>query len=363
MSEIICAIGLMSGTSLDGVDAALIYSDGESHIKTGGAIAMEYPDAFRAQLHRLVSGDAMAAADIARIERELTLYHAEAVNRLLNQESLTASEVDLLGFHGQTIAHDPAAGYTMQIGDGALLAKETGIGVICDFRSADVAMGGQGAPLVPLYHAALAKQAGLDLPAAIVNIGGVANVTYIGDNGELLAFDTGPGNALINDWVQRHFNCAYDEDGKIAASGAIDESIVQRYLAHEYFAKPAPKSLDRQDFSCEWVEGLSPEDGAATLTELTARSIAKGYERFPEPAHSAYICGGGRHNQYLMQRLSQHLKMSVHSVEGALNTDGDMLEAQAFAYLAIRSKKGLPTSLPQTTGAARAVVGGVFYPV
>lgn len=362
MTQKITAIGLMSGTSLDGIDAALIHSDGEQYVKTGEALTIAYPDALHASLHAFISGETKSAAKIAQMETELTLHHADAVKQLLEKAKLNVSDVDMIGFHGQTVAHNPAQRFTWQLGDGALLAKETGIAVVCDFRSNDVAQGGQGAPLVSLYHAALIANQAIELPIAIVNIGGVANVTYIGKESKILAFDTGPGNALINDWVQDELSLAYDTNGEIASRGKVNEAILETYLSAEYFSAPIPKSLDRQDFSSELVKGLSHEDGAATLTALTTRSIAKAEEHFPVPVSHWYICGGGRHNGEMMRRLDAQLNGDVHNAD-TLGWDSDALEAQAFAYLAIRSRKNLPLSLPQTTGVSHAAVGGVFYPV
>jgi anhydro-N-acetylmuramic acid kinase len=266
--------------------------------------------------------------------------------------------VDLIVFHGQTILHRPERRWTWQIGDGALLARLTGTDVVNDFRSADVKAGGQGAPLVPLYHAALARNSPLARPLAIVNIGGVGNVTYI-DGDTVLAFDTGPGNAPIDDWMHRHAGVAVDKDGDSARTGRIDNAALDKMLAHPFFARKPPKSLDRLDFGMDAVEALLPQDGAATLTAFTAASIAKAREHFPESPATWIVCGGGRHNKTLMEMLQARINAQVLKAEGA-RWDVDALEAEAFAYLAVRSRLGLPLSLPTTTGVAQPITGGKF---
>ncbi len=230
--------------------------------------------------------------------------------------------------------------------------------MVADFRSADVAAGGEGAPLAPLYHAALA--ASLPKPIAILNLGGVGNVTWIGEAGEILAFDTGPGNALIDDWVRRHTGAAADVDGALARAGRASAAHVARFLQHPYFTRLPPKSLDRDDFPDALPDGLSLEDGAATLTEMTAAAVATGCRHFPVPAREWLVCGGGRHNPALMAALARRLGMPVRPVE-AVGWNGDALEAQAFAYLAVRSAAGLPLSLPSTTGVPRPMPGGRLF--
>jgi anhydro-N-acetylmuramic acid kinase len=296
---------------------------------------------------------------IREAERVLTQAHAQAVTALLDKAGLAADHVSLIGFHGQTILHRPHLHWTWQIGDGALLARLTGIDVINDFRSTDVKAGGQGAPLMPLYHAALVRKSGLAEPLVVVNIGGVAQVTYIkGD--AVLAFDTGPGNAPIDDWMQRHSGKPVDEDGAFAATGKVDDGAMAKMLDHSYFDRAPPKSLDRMDFGMEAVEALSPADGAATLTAFTAASLARGRQHFSEPAATWIVSGGGRHNTTLMAMLKARVNAPVLKAEDA-GWDGDALEAQGFAYLAVRSKKGLPLSLPTTTGVKQPMTGGKFW--
>ena len=349
---ILRVIGLMSGTSLDGVDAAYLETDGVDRIVFGPALTMPYPPAFRSRLRGVLGG--AAAAAVAAVERELTDYHLAAVTRLRDEGGL--DEIDLIGFHGHTILHQPDQGRTWQIGDGGHLATQSGIPVICDFRSGDVAAGGQGAPFVPAYHRALAGK--LPRPLAILNIGGVANVTWIGAGADdILSFDTGPGNAPIDDWILRYTGAAMDRDGAAARAGTVDRDFVNRFRADPYFAAPVPKSLDRDHFRA-WVPAhLNLQDGAATLTECVAVSIALAAARFPAPAETWLVTGGGRHNPVLMKAIEFALGLPVRPVE-SVGWDGDALEAQAFAYLAVRSLKGLPLSFPGTTGVPHPLSGG-----
>jgi anhydro-N-acetylmuramic acid kinase len=346
------AIGLMSGTSLDGIDVAMIETDGRDRVIPGAALIFPYPPHFRERLRSVLGG----VGPVADVEEELTRLHAEAVENFLLQNPGNAAEV--VGFHGHTIVHRPAQRRTWQIGDGALLARRLELDVVADFRSADVAAGGEGAPLAPLFHAALA--AGLPKPIAILNIGGVANVTWIGEATQLLAFDTGPGNALLDDWVRRHTGVAVDLDGALARAGRVSAPHVERFLASRFFGRPPPKSLDRDDFGQALPTGLSLEDGAATLTEMTATAVALATRHFPAPAGQWLVTGGGRHNPALMEALGRHLEVSVKPVE-AVDWHGDALEAQAFAYLAVRSVLGLPLSLPSITGVSQPCSGGHLF--
>jgi anhydro-N-acetylmuramic acid kinase len=354
MTQLLRVIGLMSGTSLDGIDAALIESDGETQVQAGPWLTRAYDRDLRDAL-RAVLGGKGATADV---ERRLTEAHAAAVALLIDRHEIGA--VDLIGFHGHTILHLPQQGRTWQLGDAALLAALTRTDVVGDFRSADVAAGGEGAPFVPLYHAALAGE--LERPLAVVNIGGVANVTWIGAGDDaILAFDTGPGNALIDDWALATTGQPSDLDGTLAAAGQVDQALIARFLAHPYFARTPPKSLDRDEFAGFMPAGATPADGAATLTAMTAQSVALAARHFPAPARRWLVTGGGRHNPTLMAMLARALGVAVAPVE-AVGWDGDALEAQAFAYLAIRSRKNLPLSLPGTTGVRVPVTGGRFFP-
>lgn len=368
MAEVQKVIGLMSGTSLDGVDAALLETDGEEIAIPGPALGVPYDPETRAMLREALEEAKGVAAggpvpySIRDAEQRLTEAHADAVKALLAKAGLRAQDVSLAGFHGQTILHRPAQRWTWQIGDGALLAKLTGIDVVNDFRSADVKAGGQGAPLVPLYHAVLARNAKkmkLEPPLVFVNIGGVANVTYI--NGEeVLAFDTGPGNAPIDDWAMNHTKKPVDEGGALARQGRVNDQALAEMLDNEFFEKVPPKSLDRLDFGIDAVNGLSPEDGAATLTAFTAASIARAREHFADMPTTWIVMGGGRHNPVLMGELRSRVNAPVMVAEDA-GWNGDFIEAEAFAYLAARSVKGLPLSLPTTTGVSRPITGGKLH--
>lgn len=361
------ALGLMSGTSRDGIDAALIRTDGRMGVAAGPSSSLPYDQAFRGRLAAVCGGD---ASFLGEVERELTLRHADAVHELLEAHSISPREVGVIGFHGHTVKHAPERGHTRQIGDGDLLSERTGIDVVTDFRGRDVAAGGEGAPLAPLYH--LARAAGLARPLAVLNIGGVANVTWIGDGGPasigdeaidrniLLAFDAGPGNALLDDWVLHKTGQPYDRDGALAAGGRIDRAIVEAFLTDPYFARPPPKSLDRDAFACAALAGLSPADGAATLSALTAAAIARAREHFPAPPRRWLVCGGGRRNPVLMAMIAARLDEPLEPVE-AVGWNGDALEAEAFAYLAVRALKGLALSLPTTTGVSAPTSGGRLH--
>ena len=353
----VLSLGLMSGTSLDGVDAALLRTDGETAGSAGEALTMPYPDELRRAIRAVLGGH----GPVEEVERDLTLFHAKVAESLL--EKAGRPEVAVVGFHGHTILHQPDKRRTWQIGDGPLLAERLGIPVVNDFRSADVAAGGHGAPLMPAFHAALAT--GAERPLAVLNIGGVANVTWIGADGGMLAFDTGPGNALVDDWILHHTGDLYDKDGAIAAQGQADLDAVGRFLAHPYFAKKPPKSLDRDDFRI-WadslVAGKNIADGAATLAAFTVAAVAAAREWLPQAPGTWLVCGGGRHNATLMTGLRQSLRATVEAVE-ARGWDGDALEAQGFAYLAVRSLLKLPLSWPGTTGVPEPLAGGrVHHP-
>ena len=341
-------IGLMSGTSMDGVDAALLETDGEDAVRPLGFVSLPYRETEQAAIRAaLGAGD----GEKVRIARTVvTEAHIRAVFRLL--EKTGARRVTAIGFHGHTLDHRPQDRFTLQVGDAARLARETGIPVVADFRSADVAAGGQGAPLAPVYHRA--RLAGEPRPIAVLNIGGVANVTWIGRDGAMLAFDTGPGNALIDDWCRRHTGEPMDRDGRLAAQGRVDEEALERLLDNPYFAARPPKSLDRQSFSSAPVAALSPADGAATLTAFTAAAVARA--PLPEPPRRWIVSGGGRRNPVLMAALPGPAEPAE-----ALGWDGDALEAEAFAYLAARKLRNLPASFPGTTGCPAPMTAGRLF--
>jgi anhydro-N-acetylmuramic acid kinase len=351
------ALGLMSGTSVDGIDLALIESDGERVFSFGPTLTVGYPDAVRRTI-RAAFGAEHPDERTAAAEQAVTEAHVEAVRRWSAEHGVELSAVDVIGFHGQTITHRPEKRFTWQIGDGERLAKALGVKVVNDLRMADVAAGGQGAPLVPIYHAALAHD--LPRPLAVVNVGGVANVTWIGADGALLAFDTGPGNAPIDDWCARRAGLRFDTDGAIAASGKVDRARLERFSEHRYFARKPPKSLDRGDFNDGWAEGLSVADGAATLTRGTARAIALGARHFPLPATQWVIAGGGARNLTLLAAIAEETRGKVVTA-ASLGWDSDALEAQAFAFLAVRSLRKLPLTFPTTTGAPHPLTGGRLH--
>jgi anhydro-N-acetylmuramic acid kinase len=346
-------IGLMSGTSLDGVDAAWLDTDGLTVTAFGPTLTVPYDTALRGDLRAILDLAPTLALDDTRLSsvtERLTDYHVRAVEAL-------GCSADVIGFHGQTILHQPHLRRTWQIGDADTLAQRLGVAVAYDFRSADVAAGGQGAPFVPVYHGALA--ADLPKPLAVLNIGGVANVTWIADDGTLLAFDTGPGNGPLDDWVFRHTGQAFDRDGTLARSGCVDPDVLARLVAHSYFGLPGPKSLDRLDFGKALAEsglsGLSAADGAATLARFTVESIVTA--GFPEAPKHWLVCGGGRLNPVLMDGLRESLGVAVEPVE-SVGWDGDALEAQCFGFLAARVLAGLPLSYPSTTGVPVPMPGG-----
>ena len=359
MADLVAALGLMSGTSLDGIDVAMIRTDGDTRVEFGPAHTVPYDSALRESL-RVLLGRRDADVGLRKIEEQFTDAHGDAIDKLLQKDISSHSEVKIIGFHGQTLSHRPEEGWTWQIGDGQRLANRQGIPVVHDFRRADVANGGQGAPFVPLYHQALAAKLP-ERPLAILNIGGVANVTWIGRGPhDILAFDTGPGNAPIDDWVLHRMGIARDEGGALAGAGKADRSRVEAMLRQDFFERNPPKSLDRQDFLSSMADGLSAEDGAATLVAMTVGAVARAREHMPEMPQRWLVTGGGRHNATMMWRLREALGVPVDQVE-AVGWRGDALEAEAFAFLAVRSLKGLPLSLPSTTGCRTPTTGGVLW--
>ena len=351
------ALGAMSGTSLDGVDAAMVLTDGHRVLDFGPTAYRPYSEAERAVL-RAALGLWPGDQGVAEAAEVVEAAHAEVLARFQGAE--------IVGFHGQTLAHDPGGRGTHQAGDGDLLARVLGLPVVWDFRSADVRMGGQGAPLVPFFHFALARRLGADRPMAFLNLGGVGNLTWIDPRhgapdapGACLAFDTGPANAPIDDLMRARRGAARDEGGALAASGRVDEAVVEGFLAHPFFLKMPPKSLDRNAFPMllQAVGRLDDADAAATLAACATAAVARGTEHFPLPAERVLVTGGGRMNAAIMAGLAWRLGTMGPPVEAA-GLDGDMLEAQAFAHLAVRVAMGLPTSAPGTTGVGAAIGGG-----
>jgi len=360
----VLAVGLMSGTSLDGIDAALIETDGRDLIRPIAFRGEPYSEQARGML-REVTALALSfdkprpSPPIVAAEEMLTRAHILAVRKLLSEAGLSPSDIAVIGFHGQTVAHRPQAGWTWQIGDGAAMAAALGVPVINDLRTADVAAGGQGAPLLPVYHRALT--AALPRPIAVLNLGGVANVTWIGDGDHIVAFDTGPANGLIDDWMAAETGEAYDAGGAFAATGAVDRQVLAAMLDNPWFDAPPPKSLDRSDFTTAAAQGLAPADGAATLTAFTAETVARGLRLLPEPPRRLIVAGGGRHNATLMRMLGEACGVKAEPIE-ALGWNGDATEAEGFAYMAVRALEGLPISFPGTTGVPVPMSGGVLNP-
>lgn len=358
-------IGLMSGTSMDGVDIALIETDGEKAVSFGATGFTPYDDADRALLRSALAeaagleGRDSRPGAVAKAEAMVTGRHAEAIETFLRDNGLKASDIDLVGFHGQTVLHRPKQRLTIQIGDGAALARRLGIAVVYDFRSADVAAGGEGAPIVPVFHRALVEASGMPGPLALLNIGGVANVTYVDDGCDPVACDTGPGNALLDDLMLARAGQPMDRHGHTAARGKVDEVALAALLDDPYFDLPPPKSLDRNAFSAKAVGHLALEDAAATLTAFTAASVNRLFDRLPKPPRSLIVCGGGASNPILVRELVNRLPCKVTTAD-VCGWSADSMEAQAFAYLAARAARGLPFTFPTTTGAPGPMTGGII---
>jgi len=364
------AIGLMSGTSMDGIDVAMIETDGETVSRFGPSALHPYRENERKTLRAAVEA-ARALGErtgrpgvIGEAERMVTTLHAAAVNTFLDANRIARASIDVIGFHGQTVLHRPEQRLTVQIGDGQGLADETAIPVVYDLRAADVACGGQGAPLVPVYHRALAAMLNRPHPIAMLNIGGVANVSFINGLPDPYACDTGPGNALIDDFIRARTGRDCDENGDIAMLGRVDEAAVARVLQHAFFALKPPKSLDRNAFR-EWVAdraGLADktiEDGAATLSAITAATVATIVPHLPEVPQSWIVCGGGAFNPVIMRMLSERLAPARVETAQEAGFDANAIEAQAFAFMAVRSLRGLPITFPTTTGVSQPTTGGV----
>ncbi len=354
------AIGVISGTSMDGIDVSIVETDGDTLVRPGSGNTFSYPADLRKTLQGLIAEPARAQSEpLEDLERAVTQAHVGAIRRFMQEAGIAAKDVSLIGFHGQTVYHRPEVRFTRQLGIGAMVARELGIDTVDRFRHADVASGGEGAPFVPLYHRALASS--LDQPIMILNLGGVGNVTYI-DGDTVIAFDTGPASALLDDFILRRRGLSYDENGQLAASGKADRALVDTFMQNPFFDRPAPKSLDRQDFHAraKSVEALSDEDGAATLAEFTIESVIASLKHVPSKPQRWLVTGGGRRNAHFMRRLHEQLGVAVDPVE-AVGWNGDFLEAQAFGYLAVRSTLGLPLSLPTTTGVPHPMPGGELH--
>lgn len=353
---------------MDGIDVAMIRTDGENIVEAMAFEAVDYDSSQRALLSEAMSLStglqerSSRPGKLSEIEHDITRWHADAIDWFCKKHAVGRSSEIVVGFHGQTVLHRPEAGLTVQLGDGQLLANSTGLKVVADMRANDMVHGGQGAPLACAYHAAMAAHVP-GRPTAFVNIGGVGNITLVDEEGDLLAFDTGPGNALMDDWCLQHTGKPVDVDGALARSGTVDEGVLAELRRHEYFLDAPPKSLDRAGFTLDAVKDLKPADGAATLVMFTAHTIADAANWCGSPPAYWVICGGGRKNRFLMECLASLINAPVVPAE-AIHTDGDAVEAEAWAYLAVRSVRGLPLTWPGTTGTSEPVSGGrVFDPV
>lgn len=368
---VLTAIGLMSGTSLDGIDLAILKTDGEDVIEPGPAHFVPYSRDLKIFIRRAIKAALEGrdgAADIGKASGEVTEAHAVAVAELLDKAGLKRTAIDVIGFHGQTILHRPkrsaeTAGRTWQIGDGKTLAEETRIDVVSDFRAADIAEGGEGAPFSPVYHVALIRAAEPEGAVGVINLGGVANITYVppdGGNLDLVAFDCGPGNGLVDQWMELRSGKAMDEDGAAARAGQVHSDILRMMLLNPFIRRKPPKSLDRYDFKIDPVLGLPLADGAATLTAFTAACVRASVPHLPSAPADWVVVGGGRRNPAMMEALTKALDGEVHDAE-SIGWRGDALEAECFAYLAVRSLRRLPLSFPKTTRVPRPMPGGVYH--
>jgi anhydro-N-acetylmuramic acid kinase len=364
---VVRAIGLMSGTSLDGVDVALLETDGERIAAFGPTGYRAYTEDEQALLRQALAQGAGLSDRTARpgvlaeAEAFVTRVHAEAVEKFLADERIDRAGIAIVGFHGQTVLHKPATRLTVQIGDGGLLAARLKLPVAYDFRAADVAAGGQGAPLVPVFHQALARELKRPHPIVVLNVGGVANITFV-DGGDPIACDTGPGNALIDDFMRDRTGAPLDRDGDQAAKGRVHEDFIARILADAFFARPYPKSLDRNAFAFAnlALPDFSVADGAATLSALTAASVKRVVPHLPAPPKSWVVAGGGAHNPTLLKMLAERLAPASVESADAVGWSSQSIEAQAFAYLAVRTLNGLPLTFPTTTGVAAPLPGGII---
>jgi anhydro-N-acetylmuramic acid kinase len=348
------SVGFMSGTSGDGVDVAILKTDGKSNIEVLDGHTLPYEESLRLRLLEASQHD-VPITELLRLEKEISEHHVAALNLLLERQAALRKKIAVLGFHGHTVRHVPKEGLTLQIGNPWILAREFQVPVVTDFRRCDMATGGQGAPLVAMFHQALfAGDAG---PTIVLNLGGVANVTWLGKNKEIIAGDTGPGCGLIDEWAQAMADLPHDRDGQLASAGKVDEEILEAALSSPFFAQPLPKSADRYDFDHVDVSGLSIEDGAATLCAVTAEAVFRAVKKLPDMPKQMWVTGGGVHHPVIMKMLEERFGKLRSVRERGLNPD--TLEAECFAWLAVRHQEKLPLTIPETTGCAAPISGGV----
>ena len=360
----LCSLGLMSGTSLDGIDVSIIKSDGEQYLEIIDNLYLKYKDQLKLKLKKVIdlcaSKDQLAKTpkEVKELEKELTLYHINAC-KLITEKNKNI-KIDLIGFHGQTILHKPRKGYSIQIGDSKLLSRITNTTIISNFRENDILNGGQGAPLAPIYHQLILTKIKSKTPSAVINIGGISNITYIEKNNKMFSFDTGPGNYLIDKWVRDKAKKEFDRNGLIAESGQADEKILKKFLSDPYFKKKFPKSLDVRDFNVHNLNKLSLEDGCATLSMLTVKSICMALNSFEKKPNLVLLSGGGRKNKYIVNNIKKKFTGSIKLIDD-FNFNGDFIESQAFAYLAIRSYLKKFITFPSTTGVRKPCLGGSVF--
>tara|TARA_Y100000590_G_C15731461_1_gene1017181 strand:+ start:2745 stop:3845 length:1101 start_codon:yes stop_codon:yes gene_type:complete len=364
MNTNLYSLGLMSGTSLDGVDVSIIKSDGEQYLEIIDNLYLKYDIQLKSKLKKIVNlcktknQLIKATKEIKEVEKELTLYHVNAYKLITKKNKKI--KINLIGFHGQTILHKPKKGYTIQIGDSKLLSKMTNITVVSNFRENDILNGGQGAPLTPIYHQLILSKIKSKLPLALINIGGISNITYIKNDNELVGFDTGPGNYLIDRWVKTKTKKEFDNNGLIAKSGQTNSKILKKLLKNPYYKKKFPKSLDVKEFNLKILSRLSLEDGCATLSMLTAKSICMALNSFKKKPNLVLISGGGRKNKYIINCIKKNFYGPVKLTDD-FNFNGDFIESQAFAYLAIRSYSKKFITYPSITGVRKPCTGGIIF--
>ena len=361
----IISLGLMSGTSQDGIDVGIIETNGDKIYDIGPSLSFPYSDIFRKKLRKIINNavNSSLPSNNNQVSVELSQLHIKAIGKLIDSLSLDNKykNPDIIGFHGHTIIHLPEKSLTQQIGDSKYIANKLNIPVVGDFRLNDVLNGGQGAPLVPIFHKAMIQNE--ISPIAIINIGGISNITWIDNsNNKLIAFDMGPGNCLLDDWVVKHTDEKYDRDGIFSYSGIVNDKWVSKMMKNNFFLKLYPKSIDRSYFTSRGLSTLNFEDGAATLISLTVKSILAGINQCPRLPKYIYLSGGGRKNKTLIRELKKNCSCEILMID-EIDWDGDMLEANAFAFLAVRTLKGFPLTYPQTTGVRTPMLGGkVFLP-
>jgi len=367
MKNLITSVGLMSGTSSDGIDASIIKSDGENEVLFIGNYFLPYDEKVRSKIRKLkekinlIFDLEINASEIDNLEKEITLLHVKIVKLIIKKFELSKTEIDLISFHGHTIFHSFKKKKKKKLGDGKLLSQLTGIDVVYNFRENDIKNGGHGAPLVPIFHKLLQVKLKLDMPIVFLNIGGISNLTYLNKSEEMESFDTGPGNFLIDKMVQLKSNdkIQFDKDGAIAFTGNVNKNILDIYLSDPYYNFLPPKSLDVNNFTLSPLSSLSLKDSVATLAELTSLTTVNALNFFKLKPIEIILCGGGRKNKYIFERLKKLSNIKISNIDN-YKVNGDFIESQAFAYLAIRSFLKKPISFPETTGVLKPSTGGDF---